>query len=280
MPFDIGKFLETGGKYAYEILSEQEKHKKKLGQIKAEMDAEAEKQNKIATAAYKRAKMVSEIGLLGQDWVPDAQKAIIAGKYGLIPSGVVPSVGVEEKPSRLPGDVTKWPESERLTPAGPGVAPTKARVPTPKEKFVTGLKERRGEISWQKFQGTGEQRNAIEAQSAILSGEIHRQDMMGKPLPGILIGKMTREQATVQVGKYLNRGPTSPYWDKYEGAVLDKMYPKKKPIPPARIRALKENRGARLAARKHLKSKGKPYHQGAINMFIEKNADSPIFKKF
>lgn len=87
--YDIGKFMEAGGKFAFEILSEQNKHKKKLDQIKAEAQAEAAKQNKIAETSYKQG-VLQTVGNLYQYLPAEEQASALAGMGLAQPEPVYP----------------------------------------------------------------------------------------------------------------------------------------------------------------------------------------------
>ena len=104
MPFDIGRFLETGGKYMYDILSEQKKYKNKMDEIEAKIRAEGEEAERKRQDNFVEAGMdfIENIITSGK-FNPETNRAIYQSGLEMgLPLPILPGMEIAPTPTGIP----------------------------------------------------------------------------------------------------------------------------------------------------------------------------------
>lgn len=143
--FDIGQFMEQGGKFAYEILSEQKKYKNKMDEIEAKIKGEREEKEKERQSAALKGAFTASVNLLGSGNINAPTKRYIEQSY-VIPLAQqlgIPYVPIVQAETTMPGgDVgVEGLYNGGYTPPEPNMQLFGAPVEEPKERTYGATKK-------------------------------------------------------------------------------------------------------------------------------------------
>lgn len=283
--FDIGKFMETGGKYAYEILSEEKKYKKKMDEIEARIKGEKEEEEKKRQANLQEGIFTGFVSLLGDPDVDAFTKRTIYQGHILpvltgmgqatptqagttMPGG---TAGVEGLPPLRPEDVAGAGALFEAPPEEPEKYPQTRGEVREHEEFKAGLKKpagAMGEVSLENLE-----QKYRKAASDIRRGKILRTGWGGMKRE---VKFATPEIAINEIQSEYGIGPTDKrgLWDKHITKEIDTRFPGYLESPEKyEVEQFKKDPLIRKKIKTHLRKdlKIRDVTEEKIDMYIERN---------
>lgn len=276
MPFDIGKFLETGGKYAYEILSEQKKYKNKMDEIEAKIKAETAEDNRKAQAKMQETYIDAWARIMGSDThTPGTKRAITRdwANQGLIPPLL--GLGIAPTPTEIPTAGTTMPgELPSLRPedvAGVG-ALFEPAAEEPKERAYGFTKEEyeTKEKFKAKLKGPSVAERKLGMDAVSVAALIRQGLRVEKTVMGEQRFDLTDKQRAIDFAGEMGWTKDTPEYQQHIAPAIEEWWRR---YQPQKIAELKGNNAVRKAVKRHLKKeprlKGVKIDNEVIDIYIE-----------
>lgn len=254
MPFDIGRFLETGGKYMYDILSEQKKYKNKMDEIEAKIRTEGEEAERKRQANMQETYIDAWIRMISSDaYTPETKRTITQewSTQGLIPF-TLPGLGMAPTPTGIPTAGVEGLYREGYTAPEIGEAPRMFEAPAVEPKEPTVAERKLG-------------LNAQQVAASLERGYKLTKDIAGRVTSVAIDGE---KDAAIKASIEMGWAPGTPEYQQYIAPAIDKWWETK-----GKFDVLKKDPVVRKQVKTILKAKKIKPTEENIDKFIVNNYD-------